>query len=154
MIVCEISHAGRFKSLSPAIAQALDWLEKHYGDSFEKGRIDISDDGSIYVNCQEPHLRDREVSELETHRRYIDIHVPLKNSETIGWAPLAGLKHPHGEYDADNDICFFGDSATSMLHVRKGQIAIFFPEDAHAPNIGVGTHRKLCIKIPVDDRTE
>lgn len=151
MIVCDLTHADRFKSLSPSIAKALDWLEEHYNDNFDKGRIDISDDGSIYVNCEEPHLRDREMSELEAHRRYIDIHVPLKNSESIGWAPIEGLKYPRGEYDADRDICFFGDSATSMLHVRKGQIAIFFPEDAHAPNIGVGTHRKLCIKIKVDE---
>ena len=154
MIVCEISHAGRFKSLSPAIAQAITWLEQHYGDPFVKGKINISNDGSIYVNCEEPPLRAREVSELEAHRRYIDIHVPLKNSEAIGWAPVGALKHPHGAYDEERDICFFGDSASSMLHVRKGQIAIFFPEDAHAPNIGVGTHRKLCIKIPVNDKPE
>jgi beta-galactosidase beta subunit len=63
---------------------------------------------------------------------------------------LSGLKYPHGEYDGERDICFYGDSATIMLHVRVGQMAVFFPEDAHAPNIGIGTHRKLCIKIPVE----
>lgn len=150
MIVCDISHAGRYKALSPALAEAIDWLGEHFGDTFEKGRYMIGDSGKIYANCEEPHLRTPEVSELEAHKRYIDIHVPLKNSETIGWAPVAGLKYPQGEYDEERDIRFYGDSATSMLHLRKGQIAIFFPEDAHAPNIGVGTHRKLCIKIPVE----
>ena len=34
--------------------------------------------------------------------------------------------------------------------IRPGQFVIFFPEDAHAPNIGIGRHKKLCIKIAVN----
>ena len=147
MIVCDITTAHRFKSLSPAIAEAIDWLQAHQGEKFDKGTIEL---GSITIKCEEPHLRTPEVAELEAHRKFIDIHVPLKSSETIGWAPVSNLKYPHGDYDDKRDICFYGDSATSMLRLRVGQIAVFFPEDAHAPNIGVGTHRKLCIKIPVE----
>lgn len=150
MIVCDIADAQRFKCLSQSIGEAIDWLQNYKAENFEKGSVEIGEGGKIRVNSEEPHLRAPEVSELEAHRRYIDIHVPLKSSETIGWASVAGLKYPHGEYDEERDICFFGDSATILLHVRVGQIAIFFPEDAHAPNIGIGTHRKLCIKIPVE----
>ncbi len=150
MIVCDLNNADRFKGLSRGLDEALEWLCAHRDDQFEKGQQTIGTDGTITVKCEEPHLRTPEVSELEAHRRFIDIHVPLKNGESIGWAPVAGLKYRHGEYDEERDICFFGDSATSLLHMRVGQIAIFFPEDAHAPNIGVGTHRKLCVKIPVE----
>ena len=150
MIVCDIADAHRFKGLSPLIGEAIEWLESYRDDNFVKGTVEIGAEGRIRVNSEEPHLRAPEVSELEAHRRYIDIHVPLKNSETIGWASVAGLKYPHGGYDDERDTCFYGDSATCLLHVRVGQIAIFFPEDAHAPNIGIGTHRKLCIKIPVE----
>lgn len=149
MIICDINSADRFVGLSPAIGEALKWLAGHWQDNFECGTITIGSNDDIRVNCEAPHLRTPESAELEAHRRYIDIHVPLKNKEIIGWAPLSGLKYPHDAYDESRDICFFGDSATSLVHVRVGQIAIFFPEDAHAPNIGVGTHRKLCIKIPV-----
>lgn len=132
------------------LAEAIDWLLAHSGDDMPKGKTSIGRDGLITVNCEEPHLRPPENAELEAHRRYIDIHVPLKSKETMGWAAVNGLKYPHGDYDAERDICFYGDSATCVLHVKPGQIAIFFPEDAHAPNIGIGIHRKLCIKIPVE----
>lgn len=150
MILCDISSASRFAVLSPSLDEAIEWLIQHRNDAFTKGSLQIGNEGRITVKCEEPHLMPPEKSELEAHRKYIDIHVPLKDVETIGWAPVAALKYPHGEYDETRDICFFGDSATSLLHVRVGQIAIFFPEDAHAPNIGIGNHKKLCIKIPVD----
>lgn len=149
MILCDITDAGRFSGLTPAVGEAIAWLMAHRNDNFEKGAFTIGKDGSITVKCEEPHLLSPEKSELEAHRRFIDIHVPLKDVETIGWAPLAALRYPHGEYDAEKDVCFYGDSATSLLHVRVGQMAIFFPDDAHAPNIGTGNHRKLCIKIPI-----
>lgn len=149
MILCDIQNTERFSKLSPHIDQAISWLIEHSTDDFEKGSFTIGSDGQITVKCEEPHLLPRDKTELEAHRKFIDIHVPLKDVETIGWAPVSALKYPHGEYDEERDICFFGDSATSLLHVRVGQAAIFFPEDAHAPNIGNGKHRKLCIKIPV-----
>lgn len=149
MILCDITNADRFSQLTPALGEAIAWLTAHRNDSFKKGEFNIGSDDRITVKCEEPHLLPLEKSELEAHRRFIDIHVPLKDVETIGWAPLPALKYPHGQYDEERDICFYGDSATSLLHVRVGQIAIFFPEDAHAPNIGTGNHRKLCIKIPL-----
>jgi YhcH/YjgK/YiaL family protein len=127
---------------------ALAWLQTHINDDFNVGRIDVSP--SIYVNVETPALRPREKALLEAHRKYIDIHVPLKGTEIIGWAPIEDLKYVSAPYDADRDVIFYNDSAHSLLHVQHGQIAIFFPEDAHAPNIGIGNHRKLCIKISVD----
>ncbi len=130
---------------------ALGWLCEHFSDKFVSGSMEIGDagSGSVIVKCEEPSLLPRERVSLEAHRRFIDIHVPLKGPETIGWAPLESLHHPRGAYDPDKDIIFYGDGAHSLLHLKVGQMAIFFPDDAHAPNIGLGTHRKLCIKIPV-----
>jgi len=149
MILCDISNARRYAVLSPAMAEAIDWLIENRDVQFVKSCFRIGKEENIVVKCEEPHLLPLEKSELEAHKKFIDIHMPLKDVETIGWAPISAIKYPHGEYDEARDVCFFGDSATSLLHVRVGQIAIFFPEDAHAPNIGIGNHRKLCIKIPV-----
>lgn len=149
MILCDITNADRFSQLTPALGEVIAWLQAHRNDSFKKGEFTIGSGDNITVKCEEPHLLPMEKSELEAHRRFIDIHVPLKDVETIGWAPVPALKYPHGQYDGDRDVCFYGDSATSLLHVRVGQMAVFFPEDAHAPNIGTGNHRKLCIKIPL-----
>jgi YhcH/YjgK/YiaL family protein len=68
----------------------------------------------------------------------------------MGWAPVADMTNLRQAYNEENDIEFYGDAARSIFNVQPGQMAIFFPEDAHAPNVGTGNHRKLCIKIPVD----
>lgn len=152
MILCDIPSLGRYRALGPAaLGAAIDWLLEHRSDAFEKGELEVAlpSGVSFTVKCEEPAMMPRERVALEAHRRFIDIHVPLKGVEGIGWAPVEGLKHPHGEYDEGADIRFFGDTSHSILHVHPGQAVVFFPEDAHAPNIGLGNHRKLCIKIPV-----
>lgn len=151
MIVCTINDAARYAALSEGLALAIEWLENHQADEFVKGvyTIGSSAAGDVTVKCEEPALLPREKAALEAHRRFIDIHVPLKGTETIGWAPVNALKHVRSPYDADRDVAFYGDSAHSLIHLKLGQIAVFFPEDAHAPNIGLGNHKKLCIKIPV-----
>ncbi|MBO4344254.1 MAG: YhcH/YjgK/YiaL family protein, partial [Victivallales bacterium] len=45
------------------------------------------------------------------------------------------------------DYCLFSDKPQSFFDVRPGCFAIFFPEDAHAPNIGTGVHKKVVVKI-------
>ena len=54
------------------------------------------------------------------------------------------------KYDQEKDVEFYGDEPQSYISVYPGQCVIFFPEDAHAPNIGVGRHKKLCVKIAID----
>ncbi len=151
MIIGVITDLDRYSSISPALATAIHWLSQFKAESFTKGKTIIGEHNGaeIYVNSEEPALIPRDMANLEAHRKYIDIHVPLKGVETIGWAPIHELKHARGAYDEEKDLIFYGDSAHSMLHVQVGQAAIFFPEDAHAPNIGLGNHRKLCIKVPI-----
>lgn len=148
MILCNITDANIYRNISPLLAEAIDWLMANSDVDLANGSYPVGEDG-VVVKAETPALMPRERVRLEAHRRFIDIHVPLKGIETIGWAPVASLSYIHTPYSEDADIAFYSDTAHSMLHVHPGQIAIFFPEDAHAPNIGIGTHRKLCIKIPI-----
>lgn len=148
MILCLISDADRYKAISPALAKAIDWLQGYNAEAFLKGDVELED--GIIVKSQDTALMPREKATLEAHRKYIDIHVPLKGTEIIGWAPVSGTKHLRATYNPELDTTLYGDAAHSLLHVKVGQMAIFFPEDSHAPNIGLGNHRKLCIKVPVE----
>ncbi|MGM9873054.1 MAG: YhcH/YjgK/YiaL family protein [Muribaculaceae bacterium] len=147
MILCNLSDCDKYRNISPLLACALDYLKNYNADTFTPGSVEIGN--GVTVKSEEVGLLPREHARLEAHRQYIDIHVPIKAVETIGWANCADLRLVQEAYNADKDIIFYGDMAQCLLHVRPGQIAIFFPEDAHAPNIGLGKHRKLCIKIPV-----
>ena len=152
MILTDIPHCGRYDGLSPLIAMALKYVREFDAGAFVRGETVLTHpdyaDAPVIVRAEETALLPREKVSLETHRRFIDIHVPVKGPETIGWAPADKLKLGRAEYDAGTDIRYFGDTADSLLHVKVGQVAVFFPEDVHAPNIGLGNHRKLCIKVP------
>ena len=152
MIVSDITDSSKYDAVDTGIAMALEWLRNNSGTDFVTGIYSIGQTaaGEVYAKCEEPPLVPREKAALEAHHRYIDIHVPLKGPETIGWAPTASLKHLRTPYDEEKDVEFYGDSAQALIHLKPGQCAVFFPEDSHAPNIGLGKHRKLCIKIPVE----
>lgn len=142
MILCDIKDAGRYRAISRAMALAIDWLYEHCDDPFEAGVRTIGQSAGgadIFVKYEEPALLPREKVQLEAHRRYIDIQLPLKGAEKMGWSALAGLKLPRADYDEERDLIFYGDAATTLITVKPGQMAVFFPEDAHAPNIGLDT---------------
>ena len=146
MILCTLTRliATQHSWMRPEVAA---WLGAIAND-IAQGRHDIG--AYDYANVEPLALRAREDAPLEAHRRYIDIHIPLDGPETIGWAPTDTLTHIVGPgYNAEQDIAFYEDKAHTFLDVQPGQCAVFFPEDAHAPNIGIPgkTHRKICVKI-------
>ncbi len=149
MILGDLNATERIANLSNEIAEALKWISSHRKDEFKPGKIEIIPN-KIYVNCEEVAMIPREKQMLEAHRRYIDIHIPISETEIIGWAHIDNLKNVLHPYDDERDIEFYGDKPQVHLPVYPGQYAIFFPEDAHAPNIGIGNHRKFCIKIAID----
>lgn len=153
MILCDIKDAGRYAGMSAQLALAFKWIETHISDDFCPGvkTIGVSKAGNeIFVKSEEPALMPREKVSLEAHRRYIDIQLPLRGPEKMGWAPTHMLRFPRGEYDNERDVIFYGDSAVAIINVMPGQMAVFFPEDAHAPNIGLGNHRKIIVKVPIE----
>lgn len=150
MIIGEINHLAQIPIGNELLSEALKWVAEHYKDPFEKGSIFIRDDKRIKVNSEIVAMLPQGKQMLEAHRQYIDIHVPISSEETIGWASLKHLRNITKEYNTENDIEFYGDEPQSYLTIYPGQCAIFFPEDAHAPNIGIGRHKKLCIKIAVN----
>lgn len=145
MILGDINNPHQLTD-NPHIRQALEWLQHNHSRRFDKGAITLSD--YITVNCEEVAMVPQQM--LEAHRCHIDIHVPQSEEETMGWSPVNSLKNCLTPYDSERDVEFYGDEPQCHIHVRPGQFAIFYPEDAHAPNIGIGNHRKLCIKIVTD----
>lgn len=147
MILGDINNYNDIVNLNPRLLTALNWLKENYKTRFPKGEI-ILEEGAITVRCQEVAMMPQQM--LEAHRKYIDIHAPQSEEETIGWSSINDLKNCINPYDESRDIESYGDAPQCLLQVRPGQFAIFFPKEAHAPNIGIGNHRKLCIKIAVD----
>ncbi len=147
MILFDLADYEQTAQAYPQLRTALEWLTHRTKTEFNVHTEEL--DKGAYANFERNAMVPRERAHLEAHRRYIDIHVPLNNDEAFGWAPVRRCRRILTPYDPERDIEFYGDDAHSMMHVRVGEAVVFFPDDAHGPNIGIGFHKKICIKIPV-----
>ena len=84
----------------------------------------------------------------ESHQNYIDIHYVINGKEKIGVAPLSSATVIK-KYNSAKDLTFY--KAKGKYYVADpGLFFIFFPEDAHRPNLateGSLAVKKLVIKI-------
>lgn len=146
MIVADLKNCHRYYSIHPGIQKVLNYIKQTDFSNIMFGRIEL-EGKRLFINIDEPTLISRSQQKLEFHRKYIDIQVPLLQSEEMGWADLNNLGKADIEYDETKDYGLYTCPAESYFTVRLGQFAIFFPEDAHAPIIGNGKQRKLIGKV-------
>ncbi|MBI4349884.1 MAG: YhcH/YjgK/YiaL family protein [Elusimicrobia bacterium] len=90
---------------------------------------------------------------FEAHRKFIDVQFLASGTEIIGWAPLSGLAVTE-VYDEEKEACFGGvpPGAWTPLRLETGQLAVLYPEDAHAPRLADGAPApviKVVVKISV-----
>jgi YhcH/YjgK/YiaL family protein len=90
----------------------------------------------------------------ETHKKYIDIQFCLTGKEYIKWMPLSEKLSPTIEYDEAKDRTFYDcNGEQALITVKEDVFALFFPEDAHAPQIMIEKPekvKKVVIKVPVE----
>ena len=133
MIVDTIENLGKYVALNPLFADVVEFLKNHDLQSMEPGKYPIKDK-DLFLNLQVAKGRTTETAFLETHIEMIDIQIPISGAETFGYTPLEDL--PDFEYNAEKDITKYGDTKPqTYVTVKPGQMAIFFPEDGHAPCI-------------------
>ena len=148
MIIDTLDNLSKYVGLNPLFADVVTFLKEHDLSALEAGKYPIKDK-DLFVNITTAKGRSREEATLETHINMIDIQIPLDVEETFGYTPLQDL--PAFEYNAEKDITKYGDTlAQTYVTCRPGQMAIFFPQDGHAPCISVSAEiRKAIFKVKV-----
>jgi biofilm protein TabA len=150
MILSTIRDFRRYQGLNSRFGVLADLLSVQNLAELSAGRHDLVGD-DLYVIAS-PQAQTRPTAMLEAHRRCIDVQIVIAGIEAMGWAPLSSLVAPDQPFDTVKDIVFFRDSPQSVHSVGAGHLAIFFPEDAHAPLLGDGHQVHKCVfKIRVDD---
>ncbi len=152
MIIDDISSFDRYVGLNPLFAAVAEYLERTDLSSLPVGITHIQGD-DLYINVQDAPIKSRREARFETHRRMIDIQIPISGDEEHGWAPAHLL--PKAEYDDRTDMTLHDpaapqtpeDVATTYYMLRKGQFAIYFPTDGHAPAVTPTGLRKAIIKV-------
>ncbi len=149
MILAPLANLDRYAILHPLFAQAFQRLrELARRPELPAGRVEL-DGEALYAVVVEGAGRLLAEAKLETHRAYIDLQFTAIGCDRIGWSPLAAVTGSEG-YDAAKDLEFYTATPQAWFEVPAGQVAIFFPDDAHAPmaNCGQPT-RKIVVKVAV-----
>ncbi len=154
MIKDHINNAHQYDNLHPNFRSVLEILQSLNLDALQPGHIEL-DGNYVYININETKSKNKEEAKLESHRRYIDIQMPLSGKETFGVKSTTNCTNPIGEFDTERDILFYEDTPTEYITLNKGEFIIFFPDDAHAPCINtIDNHLKLIVKISVEPNQE
>jgi YhcH/YjgK/YiaL family protein len=143
MIIDSIDNLGKYVVLNELFADVIDFLKGHDLQTLEVGKYSIRGN-NVFLNLQMAKGRSQDAAVLETHIEMVDIQIPLSGEETFGYTPLIDL--PDFEYNADKDITKYGETkAQTYVTVMPGQMAIFFPQDGHAPCISDAAEIKKAI---------
>lgn len=149
MVIDNIYNAPLYYNLHKRFEKAFEFLETIDFNNSEEGSYEV-DGNNIKIIISSNRLKSKKDVLLETHKKYIDIHIPISGHETFGWKSAKRLEKSAGEYDSENDFELFNDSATTYFTIAPGEFAIFLTEDAHAPLIGTGELKKIIFKIAID----
>lgn len=146
MIFESLDNLQRYKGLNKEINRILEIFKKSNASSFTVGRKDIDGD-LLYMNFAEYETKSTENAKFEAHRKYIDVMYMIEGSETIYVKNVKKLKRITDEYNPETDalLADFEENSTKVL-MQEGDVAIFFPQDAHAPGC-IADHRQKVKKI-------
>ena len=142
MIIDTLDNFGKYVALNPLFAEVEKFMQENNLEAMEEGKYPIKDK-DLFVNITTAKGKEPEEAVLETHRKMIDIQIPLNGDETYGYTPLSDL--PEAEYNAEKDITKYQDMAQSFIDCKPGMFAIFFPQDGHAPCISLAPEIKKAI---------
>ena len=149
MILESLNNTEKIESLHPLFKKAFDYLKSTDCSKMEDGKHEL--DGSrLFVSIASISGKEKKDAAIETHKKYIDIQMPLLGVEKIGWKPGSELQEESVPYNEEQDIAFYIDRPTAYTKIYPGQFAIYFPEDGHAPGIGQGNIRKVIVKVQVE----
>ncbi len=149
MIHDHIDNLHLYLPLHPELARVEEFLHENDLGALEPGSIELG--GAVTCIVAEYETVPDEDCVIEVHRRFVDVHVALQGVEGVGVAP-ACLCLQAGEYVEENDYQLL-HGELSLLALRPGTFAVFFPGDAHSPkrslpHVGAAI-RKLVFKLPL-----
>ena len=153
MVSASLDKNNRYLSLALGLDKAFHYLEKIAAEPPADGRYSIDSD-RVYAIVASYKTLPRVQKILEGHYNYLDVqYLADGGPEAIYYGDAE--KAPVAEdYDPARDfIKYAPEAALSVLVLRKGDFAIFFPEDAHMPGVLFGEEaevKKIVVKVRLE----
>jgi len=151
MITDTLLNAKSYYKLNASFEQSFEFLKTLKADT-PVGSYEIAP--GLMAHVSEYETSQTFKHGWETHKKYIDIQFCLTGKEYIKWRPLSDSLVPTTNYNESKDCTFYKDSAEQgITELSKTVFALFFPRDAHAPQIMIEKPekvKKVVIKVPVE----
>ena len=147
MVFDALENFGKYKSLNANFGKVEEFLRENKLEELEPGKHKISDE--VFVISETVPAKKLEDAVLEAHRSYVDVQLCLNSVDNMGWTSIGDCRDVRDEYDSTRDIEFFNDDIQKQIAVTRENFIIFFPWDAHAPNIGSGELHKIIFKVKI-----
>ena len=96
MVIDTLENLEKYASLNPLFKDVVEFIKANDLNTLEAGKHEIKG-ADLFVNVQVAKGKDKAAAVLETHKKMIDIQIPLSTSETYGYTPLCRL--PEAEYN-------------------------------------------------------
>lgn len=148
MIYDRITNINTYKGLSPDIYEVLKFLRQVSPD-IAVGTHQINPRVKAIVSEYET----KQVNEYgyEAHKKNIDIQYLLQGEERIACMPIEKLTETE-PYSEAKDAAFYAAEGVRAQEMTMGHgfFAIFFPQDAHMPQLCVAEPmmvKKVVIKV-------
>lgn len=146
MIKDNLKYAALYKGVNPGFPAAFAFLEEAMTTPKEVGRYELG--GGVFALVQSYDGKPADQCKIEAHKKYIDIQCVLKGKELFGVADLSTQTLYEDKF-AEKDVAFY-HGEVDLLTLTDGDFIIVFPEDAHRPQQGDGSHiSKVVVKVPV-----
>ena len=146
MIKDNVKYCDLYEGVNPGFPVAFAFLEDAIANPKEVGRYDLEE--GVFALVQSYDTKPEEACKIEAHKKYIDIQCVLKGRELFGVADLSGQTLYEDKFE-EKDVAFY-HGKVDLLTLTDGDFVIVFPQDAHRPQQGDGSHvEKVVIKVPV-----
>ena len=127
--------------------KAFAFLKNTDLNKIAKGKYPIDGD-NVFASVTTDSTKNFDKTNWESHKKYIDLQYVIDGEEKIGVYPVAKAAVTK-EYDEKRDAANY--SADGKLYrATPATFFIFFPSDAHRPNITPGGNKvdkKIVIKV-------
>ncbi len=106
------------------------------------------DGTNVFASVTEDPSKDYDKTQWESHRKYIDLQCVVTGDEKMGKYPFTELTVTK-PYDEAKDVANYSGEG-KIYDVTAGTFIVFFPSNAHRPNITPGGNKvvkKVVIKV-------
>jgi biofilm protein TabA len=146
-----VEFANQYHQNKAAWDLVFNWLKSNNPETVAVGKY-VLDSANVSVTVTDaPSVRAFDLTKWEGHCQKIDLQYIARGKEKMGIAPITKSRVVT-PYDAKKDNGFYDicEKDANYVVAQPGTFLLFFPSDAHRPNIkveGCDTVKKIVFKI-------